>query len=49
MRPRGNADLECDGRMEISTTGNAEEFNKAILWSYRAGKVRKLLEGAAAC
>ncbi len=44
---RAVADLDGDARMEVLTTGNAEEFNKATLWSYRAGVARKLVEGAA--
>lgn len=47
-RLRGIADLDGDGRMEVLTTGNAEEFNKATLWGYRRGVATKLLEGAAA-
>lgn len=47
-RVRAVADLDGDGRMEVLTTGNAEEFNKATLWAYRAGVARRLFEGAAA-
>ena len=41
---RGIADLDGDGRMEIVTTGKGYEWNNARLWSYRGGRLVKLLE-----
>lgn len=46
-RLRAIADLDGDGRMEIITSGQGYEWQNAQLWSYRSGKVTKLLENGA--